>query len=213
MNITIKSFAFLGILSLLTIGCQSVDTAMMTQLPAESALSTIEKLQLEKLEQLIQERVTENNIPALAVGLIKDNKIFAYQHIGTIERGGEQKVDENTVFQLASLTKMFTGIIAKELMMEGKLDVNASITTYLPTNLSKTTLDKLQPITIRDLLQHKSGFPRDAASASRPWQFLDGPMVGGYSEEALFQDLEMMTLLHAPGSKIEYSNLKWRSMV
>ena len=97
-------------------------------------------------------------------------------------------------------------------MIEGKIDVNASITTYLPTTLSNAAIEKLQPITIRDLLQHKSGFPRDAAHANRLWQFVDGPMVAGYSEVALLQDLEAMELINTPGSRWAYSNLGFGTM-
>ena len=212
MNTLFKAFTFIAIIGFLTMGCQSTNSVVITKPATDRTLNETEKLQLKKIEQLIQERVTENNIPSLSVGLIKDNKIFAYQNIGATERGGEQAVNENTSFQLASLTKMFTGLIAKELMVDGKIDVNASITTYLPTSLSKTAIEKLRPVTIRDLLQHKSGFPRDAASANRPWQFLDGPMVGGYSETALLKDLEEMELIHTPGSKMEYSNLGFGTM-
>ncbi len=212
MNTLFKAFTFIAVIGFLTMGCQSTNSVVITKQATDRTLNETEKLQLKKIEQLIQERVTENNIPSLSVGLIKDNKIFAYQNIGATERGGEQSVTENTVFQLASLTKMFTGLIAKELMVDGKIDVNASITTYLPTSLSKTAIEKLRPVTIRDLLQHKSGFPRDAASANRPWQFLDGPMVGGYSETALLKDLEEMELIHTPGCKMEYSNLGFGTM-
>jgi len=212
MNTLLKAYSFIIIIGFLTMGCQPTNSAVITKSAEDRTLSAVEKLQLKNIEQLIQERVTENNIPSLSVGLIKYNKILAYQNVGTTERGGEQAVNENTVFQIASLTKTFTGLIAKELMIEEKIDVNASITTYLPTTLSKATIEKLQPITIRDLLQHKSGFPRDAAQANRPWQFLDGPMVGGYSETELLQDLEAMELIHTPGSKMEYSNLGFGTM-
>jgi len=207
MNQLIKLSAFLVLFGIVAMGCQSVDRVVVTNLSTDRTLKEAEKVQLKKIEQLIQERVTENNIPSISVGLIKDNKIIAYQNLGAIERNGVQEVTENTVFQLASLTKMFTGIIAQELMRDGKMTADASITTYLPRSLSKAALDKLKPITIRDLLQHKSGFPRDAASANRPWQFLDGPMVGGYAEAALLKDLEALELIHTPGSQWEYSNL------
>lgn len=212
MNITIKAYTFLAIFSLFTISCQNLDIAVTSKSPMNVEWSQAETVQLKKIETLIQERVRGNNIPALSVGLIKDNKIFAYQNIGSTERGGAKKVDEKTVYQIASLSKMFTGIITKELMAEGKIDVNSSITTYLPQSLSKATLDKLQPITVRDLLQHKSGFPRDAQYGKRPWKFLDGPMVGGFSEEALLQDLEELELIHTPGSRMEYSNLGFGTM-
>jgi len=199
--------SLLLLIGLFSIGCQSTSPKIVTQvIPQETPTKADENL-IQSIEALIQERVTENNIPALSVGLIKNNKLFSYHNIGNTKRRNEQKVTENTVYQLASLSKTFTGIIAKELIAESKLAVNASITEYLPASLSKATIEKLKPITIRNLLQHKSGLPRDAEFAKRPWKFLDGPMVGGYSEAALLKDLEALELIHRPGTRMEYSNL------
>lgn len=198
---------FLVALGSTTIGCRNTSSTVTTNVMNQAAQTEKEEALIKSLESLIQERVVENNIPALSVGLIKHNKLFSYHNIGVIERGSPEKVNENTVYQLASLSKTFTGIIAKELIAEGKLDVNASITDYLPTSLSKAAKDKLKPITVRNLLQHKSGLPRDAEYAKRPWKFLDGPMVGGFSEAALLQDLEALELNHSPGTRWDYSNL------
>lgn len=207
MKNLIKIIAFLVVTGSISIGCQSTSPTITTEVVNPETQTEKEKALIKSLEALIQERVVENSIPALSVGLIKNNKMFSYHNIGAIERGSPEKVTENTVYQLASLSKTFTGIIAKELVAEGKLDVNASITDYLPTSLSKATREKLKPITVRNLLQHKSGLPRDAEYAKRPWKIFDGPMIGGFSETALLQDLEELELIRNPGIRMEYSNL------
>ena len=207
MKNLIKISTILCLIVTISIGCRSTSSTITTEVIQQETLNEKEEALIKSLEALIQERVVENDIPALSVGLIKHNKLFSYHNIGAIERGSPEKVNEHTVYQLASLSKTFTGIIAKELIAEGKLDVNASITDYLPTSLNEATIDKLKPITVRNLLQHKSGLPRDAKYAKRPWKFLDGPMVGGFSEVALLQDLEELELLRNPGIRMEYSNL------
>jgi len=207
MKNLISITSLLLLIGLFTIGCQSTSAVLTTQVLKEETVTEADKKLIKSIETLIQERVVENNIPALSVGLIKDNKLFSYHNIGDTRRGNAEKVTEHTVYQLASLSKMFTGIIAKEMIAAGKLDINTSITAYLPTSLSEAAVSKLKPITVSNLLQHRSGLPRDAEFAKRPWQFLDGPMVGGYSEAALLKELETLELVRSPGLRMEYSNL------
>lgn len=207
MKILFKNTVYVFLLVLLFSNCQSTVPITKTNIVETNVMDNQTNTQLKAIEKLIQERVVENDIPALSVGIIKNNKTIAYFNIGTTKRNNQQQVDENTVYQLASLSKTFTSVIAKELVAEGKIDLNASITNYLPTTLSKATLQKLSPITIKNLLTHTAGFPRDAQYAKRPWQFLDGPMVGGYSEKSLLKELEELTLIAKPNEKWEYSNL------
>ncbi len=212
MTIYLKNSIYACLLIILFANCKNTVALIQTDIVESNSIDEQTTTQLKAIEKLIQERVTENDIPALSVGIIKNNKIVAYHNVGTTKRGNEQQVDENTVYQLASLSKTFTGIISKELAAEGKLDLQASITNYLPNTLSETTIQKLAPIKIHHLLQHRSGFPRDAKYAKRPWKRFDGPMVGGYSEASLLKDLEELAVIAQPDERCEYSNLGYGTM-
>jgi len=192
--------------------CQHTIPVVKTKIVEPSSIDNQTTAQLKAIEKVIQERVIENDISALSVGIIKNNKIISYHNIGTTKRRNQENVNENTVYQLASLSKTFTGIISKELVTEGKLDLQASITNYLPKSLSQAAIQKLAPIKIHHLLKHRAGFPRDAKYAKRPWKFLDGPMVGGYSETSILKDLEELALIAQPDEKCEYSNLGFGTM-
>jgi len=67
MNQLIKLSTFLVFFCLVAMGCQNEDTVVITKSVENRIFSEAEKMQLEKLEQLIQERVVENNIPSLSV--------------------------------------------------------------------------------------------------------------------------------------------------
>lgn len=75
----------------------------------------------------------------------------------------------NTIFDLASLSKLFTSIVAMQQVQAGALDVNATVASYLPefaTNGKGT-------ITIEQLMTHTSGLPADPPTPL--WQYPDMP--------------------------------------
>ncbi len=167
-------------------------------------LSAQTELLKQEVESLITNTILENDIPSLSVGLIYKGDTILLKGYGSIKRGSDSKVDENTVYQIASLSKMFTGIIANNLVTNGQLNLENSITNYLPKELSEKTKTKLKPIKVVDLLLHRSGLPRD----SKVFKRKDGePMAIGYSEKELLLDLEKIKLKSESGKKYEYSNL------
>ena len=201
-------YAYLMLLIGLTmVACQNVPIIVKSKVVAKTAISNKTQVKITNIEKLIKERVEANDIPALVVGIIQENEVQAFINAGTMERGSETPVNEKTVFQLGSLSKTFTGIMANHLIEEGQLNVAASITDYLPNTLSAKAKEKLQPITVQDLLNHSSGLPRDAVYAERPYKWMDGPMVGGYDETKLLKDLEELELSFTPGTRWVYSNL------
>jgi len=159
---------------------------------------------IEWIEKAVELTIKDNDIPALTIALIKDGKVVKFINKGVLNRVKNNQVDEDTIFQIGSLTKSFTGIIANNLIKEGKLDVEASITNYLPNTLSPKAQSKLSAIKVKNLLHHQSGIPRDSKVYHR---FGNDPMVCCYTEEDLLIDLEVMKLDFNPGEKSEYSNM------
>jgi D-alanyl-D-alanine carboxypeptidase len=158
------------------------------------------------IDQEIRLAMNKNNIPSLSVGIIEKGKVEMLKGFGKLNRNEEKLTDENTLYQIASLSKMFTGTIANQLNREGLLEVNKSIVTYLPSSLSESTKEKLEKIRVLDLLHHRSGLPRDSKVVKR----IDGePFLGGYTEQQLLQDLELLELEAEAGEIYSYSNLAY----
>ena len=76
---------------------------------------------LEWIKNEVYESAEENNIPAMVVGIIHQGELAAYVQSGYFSRNSEQAVTPKTPFQIASLSKTFTGIIANNLLQEGVL--------------------------------------------------------------------------------------------
>jgi CubicO group peptidase (beta-lactamase class C family) len=106
-----------------------------------------------------KETLKDWNTPGACVGVVvKDKLVFAK---GYGYRDYEQKlpVTPNTLYQIASNTKLFTTIAIGMLVQEGKLDWDKPIKQYVPT--IQFYNDELNnTITIRDMLSHRTGISR-----------------------------------------------------
>jgi CubicO group peptidase (beta-lactamase class C family) len=96
------------------------------------------------------------NIPGLAIVIVKDGKIVVMKGYGVRNLETKEPVDENTLFMIASNSKLFTATSLAQLEHDKKLSLDDKITKYFPwyrTYDSTTT----QLVTIRDMLSHHLG--------------------------------------------------------
>jgi len=162
----------------------------------------------------IDSTLSANNIPALSVGIIKNGEVFMQKGFGKMDRSSKELVTENSIYQIGSLSKMFTGIVTNNLIKEGKIDLEAPIVKYLQKparsddqaggGLKAKIINRLEKVKVKNLLHHNSGIRRTPKMVDR----IDGdPMLGGYTEEDLFQELNKLKLKFTPNEKFQYSNL------
>src|SRR5687768_17325661 len=105
---------------------------------------------------LIEDWRQSYQIPGMAVGIIRDGKVILSEGYGFLEELKNQKVDEHTLFSIASNTKAFISASIAQLVEEGKLNWDDKVKTYLPYfELYDPCVSDM--MTIRDLLCHRSG--------------------------------------------------------
>lgn len=110
----------------------------------------------DSLDAYIKQGMQDWQIPGMAVLILKDGKPVVMKGYGTRELGKDEPVDENTLFFIASNTKLFTGTAVSELDEEKKLSLTDKVTQYLPGfRLYDSCATRL--IDIRDLLSHHLG--------------------------------------------------------
>ncbi len=108
--------------------------------------------------------------PGLAVALIYDGQQYFY-NFGVENIVSNDPVSKETIFELGSVTKVFTAIMAAFKM--SSLDWSAPITNFLPGPFGLSP--GLQDVTISQLVTHTSGMPEDAAGKSANQLFNDDP--------------------------------------
>jgi CubicO group peptidase (beta-lactamase class C family) len=95
-------------------------------------------------------------VPGVSLAVVKDGHSVLAKGYGVRRLGGEQTVDSQTLFGIASNTKVFTAIALGILVDEGKVEWDAHVVRYLPWfQLSDPYVTR--ELTIRDLLVHRSG--------------------------------------------------------
>ncbi|MEL7221379.1 MAG: serine hydrolase domain-containing protein [Bacteroidota bacterium] len=157
-----------------------------------------------EIEQLIDTYVQTHDIPAISIGIVKDGTT-TYINRGTYARDNQRPVDEHALYQIASVSKTFTGAIVNQLIIDKKMDINESIITYLPDDYDDKIKRKFSEVTIQHVLRHRSGLPRDS-KVTRNMRKGNDPLIYNYTEDGFRTDLSRMRLQSTPGVKFSYSN-------
>jgi len=99
------------------------------------------------------------SVPGVAVGVLRDG-VAQTAGFGITNVEAPVAVDDHTLFQIGSITKTFTGTAIMRLVEAGKLDLDATVRTYLP-ELRLRDEEVAARVTIRHLLSHTGGWLGD----------------------------------------------------
>ena len=155
-------------------------------------LAAIAVAQKDRVDDLINAEMKQQNIPALSLAVVKDGHVVKAKGYGLADRERRIPATAETVYTIASVAKQFiaTGIML--LVQDSRLSVDDPISRYL-----EGTPASWQPITIRNLLTHTSGIIREPPGFD-PFKVQTDAVViaSAYS----------VPLRFPPGEKWEYSN-------
>jgi CubicO group peptidase (beta-lactamase class C family) len=167
-----------------------------TKLLANSSVSE----QLDLLVAWIEAQMAQREQPGLSIGIVYDQQLvwargFGYANV-------EQKIPATpqTLYRIASITKLFTSTAIMQLRDEGKLQLDDPLTRRLPWFQIQQRFPDAPPITLHHLLMHTSGLPREATFPY--WTDNEFPDI----EEIRARLPQQETALPAE-SKWKYSNL------
>lgn len=157
-----------------------------------------------KLDSLIKDVIQAHDLPGLAIGIVKENKIayakgFGYKHIDTRE-----PITATTLFHMASISKPFVATAIMQLVEQHKIDLEAPVTTYLP--YFKLDDERFSEITIQKMLSHVSGMP-DVMDYE--W---DNPVYDAGALERYVRSLTDRKMRFDPGEKFAYSNMAFECL-
>ncbi|MDO4586466.1 MAG: serine hydrolase domain-containing protein [Planctomycetia bacterium] len=155
--------------------------------------------------------IESHQMPGVVSILATPNEILSIDSVGYSDIENQKPIDENSFFWIASMSKAFGGVCVMILVEEGKLDLDAPISTYLPelSDLNVTVYQdnqtrlqkKLQnPMTLRQNLSHTAGWPFITS-------FQDQFGIDSLPTDKFLATLKMTGLDHEPGTKYQYSNI------
>jgi CubicO group peptidase (beta-lactamase class C family) len=157
----------------------------------------------DEVRQNIEERIKNGQGVGLVVGFVDHRGNREYLSCGTTTKNGEEPVDENSVYEIGSITKVFTGIILADMVLKGEVNLEDPAEKYLPETV-KIPSRNGQKITLEHLVAHNSALPR------MPFNFRpknpENPYAD-YTVKNMYDFLSAYNLQRDVGEKYEYSNL------
>ncbi|WP_298711966.1 serine hydrolase [Chitinophaga sp.] len=179
------------ILPVLTVSAQQSDNAMKTPLDR-------------KVDSLVRAAFSRNRCVGLVVGVIDGDKTYTYAYGETV-LGNHQLPDANTLFQIGSLTKTFTGILLAAQIGSGRVKAGDPISSYVPDSVKLNWFEG-KPVTMAMLSNHTSAIPRWEPVAKYPGFTVVQPYAH-FGDAQLYHFLNHYVPTEAPGEKYAYSNI------
>ena len=136
--------------------CVMKKSALIFILCIAHAISYAQPLTSKEIDVLAERSMKAFDVPGIAVAVIKDGKVIHSKGYGVRSLNTMQKMDENTLFGIASNSKAFTAAALGMLVDEGKIKWDDKVRDYIP-EFKLYSPYVSEEFTIRDLLTHRSG--------------------------------------------------------
>jgi len=144
----------------------------------------------------------------VAVGVVDSTGTHVFG-FGRARLDRREPPDGRTVFEIGSITKVFTTLLLVRMVEQGRLRLDQPVEELLPDSVRVPRFEG-QPITLEHLATHRSGLPRIPSNLGiRPSDLvpsLSNPYAD-YGVDRLYRYLETARLRRAPRAQVSYSNL------
>lgn len=154
-----------------------------------------------EIDRLVLPLLEQQRLVGAIVGVITPNERVTWAY-GTIDRGRKQAPDGSTIFEIGSVTKVFTALLLSLAVERGTVMLNGPAAAAAPELAPFLEFDGMG-IRWIDLATHASGLPR--VPANMDLSGLDP--YAGYGEKELKEFLATRPVKRRPGEHYEYSNL------
>jgi len=151
-----------------------------------------------EIDSLITDLMALYNVPGVGLALVQEGEVRYSKGYGLRNTTDQTPVGPNTAFAIGSVTKSFTALGVQLLAAEGKVDLDAPITTYIP-DLKLSDAEALKTLSLRHLLSHTSGL----SSLDTGQQVLTANQI---SRAEFIQAISTMPLINQPGKGFIYAN-------
>ena len=155
------------------------------------------------VDSIIQSYIRDASTSGVSIGILKDGKTYIY-HYGETKKGNKQLPDNNSIYEIGSVSKTFTAILLADAFKKNKIKLTDEVNKYLPDSIPALQQEN-KPVTIQMLINHSSAIPRMPDNFMQPDIDEDNPYKM-YDKQDLFSYLKNLQLKRAPGKTYEYSN-------
>lgn len=175
---------------------------------------------LKRIDDFFDREIKQNRVPGAVVGIARDGKLVLLKAYGYQDKANGKPMRVDTIFGLASMTKIMTAVGVLSLTEQGRLPLYGRLSDYFSGFASMKVASRnaageiqyepqKQPIRIHDLLRHTSGLTyggRPDSGSSAASLYPDGWTLPGMKSSQEFIDvITKLPLVYQPGTVFEYS--------
>lgn len=169
---------------------------------------------IEEMNQLVLEEMTRSGIPSLVAGIVKEDQLVWQNMYGNHDQDKQESPTDETVYVLASISKVFTAVAVMQLYERGQLDLYADINNYLPFEIRNPNFPE-EIINTRMLLTHTAGIAwptnEEDPDFNTPYTGNTAPAIYPWIKEYLTPEgskfLPVTWKNTAPGEAYQYTNI------
>jgi len=143
-----------------------------------------------------------DNLPGISVAIVTDQEILWSKGYGMADLEKEVSSSPNTIYSICSISKLFTSVAIMQLRDAGKLRLEDLIAEHLSWFNLQQQYPDTGPITIRSVLTHSSGLPRES-----DYPYWTGPDFPFPLQKQVRAKLGTQKTLYSPSTYFQYSNL------
>jgi serine-type D-Ala-D-Ala carboxypeptidase/endopeptidase len=174
----------------------------ITFLP-KATLISLSEIENKDYEKVFNDFINTNRVPGFVAGVIDQDGTHLYTY--------GKDITENTLFEIGSITKIFTGMLLADAINTGDVNLEDPVFPFIEGKVTKD-LEYYNKITLRNLATHTSGLPYFPPSHSfNIKEFVDDMFYRNFYEdftkEALYGSLDRTEKSAVIGSEWEYSNV------
>ena len=166
----------------------------------------------EAIEAFLDRNFRDTNA-GMVIGLIDEHGTRVFSR-GKLDSGTDASIDGDTIFEMASVTKVFTSLLLVDAVHRGEMNLRDPVAKYMPENV-KIPSYRGKEITLLNLAVQDSGLPWNTPKQEEVLQFKSGkPDLEAFKKEAskftvddLHELLSTYELTQEPGEKFQYSNV------
>lgn len=172
---TIGTVGLLGGVTVLGAQAAASDTPLLTNVPLDRLAPDI--------EAAIERAMIAHKVPGLSIALVRDGRTVWSKGFGVKSKETAKSIDDETVYEAASLIKPVIAYSVLSLSEQGRLDLDEPLAKFLPQPYVDDKSGFLKQVTARHVLTHTTGLP-NWLGAGKPARFFSKPGFRfGYSGE------------------------------
>ena len=142
------------------------------------------------------------HIPAISAGVVVGDDLIWAKGYGTIDEQHMVPSSSKTIYSICSISKLFTSVALMQQYENGKVRLDEAVSTYLPWAKLKESGEDSVPITLRGILTHSAGLPRES-----DFPYWSGPDFPFPTREQVHTTFATQSPLYPAERYFQYSNL------